>query len=436
MPNVKRSRNVRSPHSAPFIVCATAILTLAITLVWRNLAGNPKEIHHAVERLYSTNDPDFLRAMGIALGPSIVGGNRVDVLLNGDEIFPAMLGAIRSAKETITFETYIYWSGKIGNDFAQALAERARAGVRVHVLVDWLGSHKMDTKDVTLMEQAGVQFRKYRPLSWYELGRLNNRSHRKLLVVDGRVAFTGGVGIADVWTGHAQDPDHWRDSHYRVEGPVVAQMQAAFMDNWIKTTGVVLHGPQYFPALESAGSDSAQLFSSSPAGGSESMQLMYLLALTAAKESILLESSYFVPDRISREALVAAVRRGVKVQIITPGPHVDAETVRRASRALWGDLLEAGVEIYEYQPTMFHCKLLIVDQRLVSVGSTNFDPRSFKLNDEASLNIYDAGLAQQETEIFRNDLGHSQRITFAQWRARPLREKLWEKAASLLGPAL
>jgi len=434
--NARRSRTDRPTRSKTFIVVATVAGTLAVTLLLRNLAGGEKEIHRTIPRLYSSRDPDFLRAMGIALGPSIVGGNRVEVLLNGDEIFPAMLQAIRGAQKSITLETYIYWSGRVGDEFAAALAERARGGVKVHVLVDWLGSSKIDKNDVELMTRAGVDFQKYRPLRWYNLSRLNNRSHRKLLVVDGRVGFTGGVGIAEVWTGHAQDPDHWRDSHYRVEGPVVAQMQAAFMDNWIKTTGAVLHGPDYFPALASAGPDSAQLFSSSPVGGSESMELMYLLAITAAERSIRLESAYFVPNDMSHKALVAALKRGVKVQIITPGPHIDAETVRRASRARWGELLEAGAELYEYQPTMFHCKLLIVDERLVSVGSTNFDPRSFRLNDEASLNIYDVNFARRESEIFQQDLGKSQQLTFAQWRARPLREKLWERAASLLGPAL
>jgi cardiolipin synthase len=268
------------------------------------------------------------------------------------------------------------------------------------------------------------------------VGRLNNRTHRKLLVVDGRIGFTGGVGIAEVWTGDAQDADHWRDSHFRVEGPVVAQMQAAFMDNWIKTTGSILHGPTYFPELGTAGEQSAQMFMSSPAGGSESMELMYLLAITAASRSIYLASAYFIPDALSTKALAHALGRGVKVQIITPGPHTDAETVRRASRALWGELLEAGAEIYEYQPTMYHCKVFIVDECLVSVGSTNFDPRSFRLNDEASLNVYDDDFAQRSIEVFQRDLTRARRITFAEWTARPLREKLVERAAALLGPVL
>ena len=232
---------------------------------------------------------------------------------------------------------------------------------------------------------------------------MNNRTHRKVLVVDGKVGFTGGVGIADAWSGHAQDPDHWRDTHFRAEGPVVAQMQAVFMDNWIKVTGEVLHGAEYFPPLRNAARAAAQMFSSSPEGGSESMQLMYLLAITAAAKSIHLSSAYFVPDDLSLKALVAAARRGVRVQIITPGEHMDAETVRKASRARWGELLEAGVEIFEYQPTMYHCKVMIVDGLWLSVGSTNFDSRSFSLNDEANLNISTRPLPSRQIAIFQQD---------------------------------
>ena len=268
---------------------------------------------------------------------------------------------------------------------------------------------------------------------WYNLARMNNRTHRKVLVVDGAVGFTGGVGIADQWAGDAQDPDHWRDTHFRAEGPVVAQMQAVFLDNWMKTTGVVLHGPAYFPALKPAGTGSAQMFSSSRSGGGESMQLMYLLAITAAQRSIHLSTAYFVPDALTLRTLADAVKRGVKVQIIVPGAHMDAESVRRASRARWGPLLEAGAEIYEYQPTMYHCKVMIVDSLLVSVGSTNFDNRSFQLNDEANLNIYDREFAARQIEIFRQDLALSRRIGLRAWQQRPRREKLWERAASLIG---
>jgi cardiolipin synthase A/B len=287
-----------------------------------------------------------------------------------------------------------------------------------------------------MMERAGVQVRKYHKPQWYHLERLNNRTHRKLLIVDGWDGFTGGVGIADEWTGHAQDPEHWRDSHYHVKGPVVAQMQGVFMDNWIKTSGAVLHGSEYFPPIAASGSGPAQMFSSSPSGGSASMELMYLLSITSAARTIRLSSSYFVPNALAVRTMVDALKRGVKIQIITPGPHTDTETVRAASKARWGDLLAAGAEMYEYQPTMYHCKVMIVDEFMVSTGSTNFDDRSFRLNDEANLNIYDRAFAAEQVEIFNADLTRSRRVTLAEWQERPLREKVVEQLASLLGPQL
>ncbi|MGN6703411.1 MAG: phospholipase D-like domain-containing protein [Burkholderiaceae bacterium] len=417
-------------------VLAAILATLVVVLIAVNFNVAEKKVQREIPHLYDVRDPQFRRSMGLLLGPGILEGNRVEELLNGDQIFPAMLDAINHAQKTIMFETYIYWSGDIGKRFAAALAERARAGVKVHVLLDWVGSGKIDESLVDEMTRAGAEVRRFHPLRWYNLGRLNNRTHRKLLVVDGRIGFTGGVGIAPQWTGHAQDPDHWRDTHFRIEGPVVAEVQAAAMDNWIKTTGKVLHGADYFPALKPVGDQAAQMFSSSAAGGSESMLMMYLIAIAAARQSILLSASYFVPDDLTRKALIDAVRRGVRVRIITPGPHIDTETVRRASRGLWGELLEAGVEMHEYQPTMYHCKVMIVDGTLVSVGSTNFDDRSFRLNAEANINVYDPAFAARQTAVFEDDLKRSRRVTLASWQARPLSEKLWERALSLLGPLL
>ena len=417
----------------PLVALATAGLTLAAAIVALNFTHREKRIGQRIRRLYSAADPDFGRAMGVLLGPAIVGGNRVEVLLNGHRIFPAMLAAIQNARTSINFESFIYWSGTVGRQFADALAERSRAGVKAHVLLDWVGSNKMDPAQLDEMARAGIEVRRFHQLHWYNLGRMNNRTHSKVLVVDGRVGFTGGVGIADQWAGDAQDPAHWRDTHFRAEGPVVAQMQAVFLDNWIKATGAVLHGPDYFPALKPAGSCPAQMFSSSRSGGSESMQLMYLLAITAAQRSIHLSTAYFVPDRLTLRTLADALRRGVKVQIIVPGEHADAESVRRASRARWGPLLAAGAEIYEYLPTMYHCKVMIVDSLLVSVGSTNFDNRSFQLNDEANLNVYDAGFAERQIGIFQDDLARSRRVSLQEWKNRPRAEKVWERAASLLG---
>ncbi|TQD40361.1 cardiolipin synthase B [Lysobacter aestuarii] len=386
-----------------------------------------KQVRYTLAHQCPVESPQFLREMGVMLGPAILPGNRVVALRNGAEIFPAMLEAIRSARTTITFETYIYWSGEIGRVFAEALSERARAGVRVHMLIDWVGSAKMDQALLERMEAAGVHLVRYRPLNWYNFGRMNNRTHRKLLVVDGRLGFTGGVGIADPWEGDAQDPEHWRDMHFRVEGPVVAQMQTAFNDNWIKTTGQVLNGEDFFPELHPLGDTHAHLFVASPAGGAESMHIMYLMAIAAAEHSIDLQAAYFVPDPLAVEAIVAARARGVRVRITVPGEHIDSKVVRIASRAAWGELLLAGVEIHEYRPTMFHNKMLIVDRALVSVGSTNFDMRSFRLNDEANLNLYDTAFAEAMTAVYEADLERTRAYTHDAWRRRPLRQKFMEK---------
>ncbi|WP_118183363.1 phospholipase D-like domain-containing protein [Paraburkholderia phosphatilytica] len=417
-------------------VVLTAIATLVVVLVIANLSSGEKKIAHKIQRLYPSDSQQFLRSMGLLLGPPVVSGNRFEVLVNGDAIFPSMLDAIRGARNTITFETFIYWSGEIGEQFAVALSSKAREGVAVHVLLDWVGSTKMDPRYLRMLEDGGAQVFRYHRPHWTGLGRMNDRTHRKLLVVDGRIGFTGGVGIAPEWTGHAQDDQHWRDTHFRVEGPVVGHMQAVFMDNWIKTSGNVLHGPDYFPAIDAVGDGVAHMFSSSPSGGSDDMQLMYLMAITAATHSIHLASAYFVPDRLTVNALVEAAKRGVRILVITPGRKIDTHTVREASRASWGALLAAGVEMHEYQPTMFHCKLLVVDEYLVSVGSTNFDNRSFKLNDEANLNIYDRDFAKQQTAIFDDDLRKSRRVTLEDWQRRPWTEKLVDRIVSVLDPEL
>ncbi|HEX2824865.1 MAG TPA: cardiolipin synthase [Burkholderiales bacterium] len=420
----------------PLNIAMAVIATLSVTLIAMNFVATEKKIKEQVRHEYSVDDPQFTRTIGVLLGPALVGGNKVETLLNGEGIFPPMLEAIRSAKKTITFETYIYWSGDVGKAFADALSERAKSGVKVHVILDWIGSNKMDDAQLEAMRRAGVEVERYHKPKWYTINRLNNRTHRKLLVVDGRIGFTGGVGIADKWSGDAQDADHWRDTHYRIEGPAVAQMQAAFMDNWTKITGKVLHTPDYFPELPPAGTQRAQVFQSSIEGGAESMHLMYLLSIAAATKTIHLSMAYFAPDEPAMETLKAAIRRGVKVRMILPGPITDAQLVQDASRAKWGELLELGAEIWRYQPTMFHCKVLVVDGVWSSVGSTNFDPRSFRLNDEANLNVYDREVAARQIADFEKDVAKSKRVTLEEWRERPWTEKLKEKAALLVGPQL
>jgi len=409
-----------------WLIAAAVVTTLIAVVVLINFHTPEKKVQHQVHHLYGVLDPQFEREMGTLLGPAILPGNQVTALQNGDQIFPAMLKAIRAAQYTINFETYIYWSGRTGEEFAEALIERVRADVKIHLMLDWLGSQKMAPQLVERMQDAGVEIERYHALHWYSLGKLNNRTHRKVLIVDGRIGFTGGVGIADQWTGHAEDPDHWRDMHFRIEGPVIAQFQAAFLDNWIKTTGRVLNGDTYFPTLTPVAGIKMHMFMSSPAGGSESMRLMYLMAITAAQRSIDIEAAYFIPDALMSRELIRARERGVRIRLLLPDKHIDSETVRIASKRAWGSLLEQGVEIHMYEPTMLHCKMLIFDQYMVSVGSTNFDMRSFELNDEASLNIYDSAFAQRMTEVFEADLKASTSYDFSRWKNRPLSEKMAE----------
>jgi cardiolipin synthase A/B len=396
------------------ITLATA-LVLFIVL---NLAPDRRELRAPVVSQLGTSDPEFRRSMSGLYGSNLLGGNRVETLVNGDRIFPAMLEAIRQAQVSINFETYVYWSGRIADEFADALIERAQAGVEVRVMLDWVGSIPMEAGLVQRMEAAGVRIVRFRPLHWYTLDRINNRTHRKFLIVDGRIGFTGGVGIADDWLGDARGPEEWRETHYRVTGPVVAMMQGAFVSNWVEDTGEVLQGPAFFPPLEPAGDSVAQLVVSST-GSRNYIHLMLMTVLAAAEQRIRIATPYFVPDDVGLAQLIAARARGVEVDILVPGPETNKPQVRRASRAFWGPLLEAGVRIHEYQPTFLHAKLLVVDEAFVSVGSANFDERSFRLNDEANLNVFDAGFARGQARMFDADVAAARQITLEEWQNRP-----------------
>lgn len=426
--------SVRARSWLNYLLVAAA-MGLAV-LVVANLALGDKRIDTHVEHLYPVDSLQFRRVMSAMLGPTLLEGNEARALVNGREIFSEMLKAIRAAQKTITFEMYIFAEGEVGEAFTQAFEERARAGVKVHFLYDAIGSEKISKMYLDRLEAAGVEIAAYNPFRWYTLASMNNRTHRKLMVVDGRIGFTGGAGIQDEWLGDAQDPDHWRDTHFRIEGPAAAQMQAAFMENWIETTGNVLHGEAYFPKIERAGGQLAQVVVSSPGGGGESMQLLYLLSIASASRSILLANAYFVPDNVELKTIAAAAKRGVKVQVLVPGPIIDNKFVRRASRASWGDLLRAGVEIHEYLPTMFHVKSMVVDDLWVTVGSTNFDTRSFSTNDEANLNVLDPRFAAEQRRIFEADLKKARRITLEEWATRPWTQKAWDTAMDLLSSQL
>ena len=385
-----------------------------------------KRVNYKLESRYSIIDPQFLRSMGQLLGPEMSASNHVVAFKNGDQIFPAMIEAIRGAQKSICLETYIYWSGEAGQRVSDALCERARAGVKVHVLIDWIGARHLDKALLDQMREAGIEVLKYNPLYVFNILRLNHRDHRKLLIVDGRIGITGGAGVADLWLGNAENPRQWRDSMFRLEGPAVGQMQAAFMDNWIKTTTRVLDGDAYFPELRPAGEDKVQVFISSPRNGVENVRLMYLMAINAARKNIRLAVPYFVPGDLTLDALVEARQRGVEVEIIVPGARTDAPPVRHASRAKWGELLRAGVRIYEFQPSMYHCKYMVVDDIWVTVGSANFDNRSFSLNDECNMNVYSPRFARDVVTMFETDKQRAHQATYEEWKGRSLYKRFLE----------
>ena len=408
----------------------TAFGSAAAAVVFsRNFLEVEKRIDHLIALDYGPEDPRFRRTMSQLLGPPLLEGNSVTALQNGVQIFPAMLAAIRGAKRSISFENFIFHEGRVVDQFAEALAERARAGIKVHFLQDAFGCDCLHGAAMDLLKRSGVEVEIFRLL---HLSRFNYRTHRKLLIIDGRVGFIGGVGIGDEWEGNGNSTHQWRDSHYRVEGPVVAQMQQAFMDNWMQTRAMVLHGDDYFPELAPTGDILCQVFKSSASEGADSARVMFLLSIAAARRTIRIANSYFIPDDLCIETLLKACERGVKVEIITPGPKIDLHVVRIVGRSRWKPLLAAGARFYEFQPARFHCKYMIVDECWVTVGSANFDNRSLRLNEEANLNLLNTNFAAQHLQTFEADKSKSREITLANWLQRPLAERMLGCAAGLL----
>jgi cardiolipin synthase len=374
------------------------------------------------------SEPSFLRAAEALTGAPVSYGNDADLLINGDQIFPAYLRAIREAEETVNLLTYAYWRGEIATEVADTLCAKASDGVECNVVVDAVGAAKMDRKLVEKMRDAGVSVCFFRPPKPYAVKRLQHRTHRKLLVVDGSVGFTGGVGIAEEWTGDAEDPDHWRDTHVRVRGPVVRGLQGAFAENWLECTGDVLAGDRYLPEIEELEDGGAmQVTRSSATIGDTNAEALVYLALAAAKRSIELTSAYFVPRPAFTDALVEAAERGVKLRILVPGSHIDKEFVRTAGRAAYDELLGAGIEIHEYCPTMLHAKTLTVDGAWSSVGSVNFDNRSFQLHDEVTLCVQDERFAGLLHDVFEQDLERSERIDPEEWSRRAPTQRARER---------
>lgn len=396
------------------------VLVLDLMLVLVACGAVPKRLE---QEPFPLSHPAFFDTLEAYTSAPILPGHSVRVLLNGDETFSAMLKAIREAEKSITFVTYVYWKGKVADAFADALARRARDGLPVYLLLDSQGAKSMEEKNVTKMKEAGVHFAWFRPLKWYKFPQYNYRTHRKVLIIDGRIGFTGGIGIGDEWLGHAEDKEHWRDTCVVVEGPVVHYMQAAFAENWMEATRTMLVGDLYFPPLGEAGPVKAQGVRSSPMESSSEVYMLYLLTIASAEKTLYITTTYFLPDGLLQDRLIEAVRRGVDVRVIVPGPYNDNYLLHQLSRNGYGRLLKAGVKIYEYQPTFMHAKTMVADGVWGSIGSTNFDNRSFNLNDEFNLNFHNHEVAQRLEKVFLEDLEQSLPISYEEWKKRPYRER-------------
>jgi cardiolipin synthase len=404
---------------------SVGLLLTATVLGLASSACARVQTHFALPDL-AMADPSFGPTIEAYTQTRVAGGNTVDLLLNGDQIFPAILAAIRSARTTITYAQYFYESGEMPQQIAEALADRCRAGIRAHVLLDGFGAFTMPAAYRKTMTDAGCEVVTFRPLS-FGFGKDNNRSHRRILVVDGRVGFTGGVGVSPSWTGNGRTKDHWRQTDVRIEGPVVASLQGAFVENWLEATGTVFGGEAYFPRLAPHGTVTAQVVHSSPAEGSFSMYTMFLLAMSSARHSIYITNPYFLLDARMTRALTEASRRGVRVVLLLPGP-IDNYMVRHASRAGFGELFKAGIAIYEYQAGLLHAKTMVIDGVWATVGSTNLDTRSFALNEEVNLVVYSPDVAARLERVFADDLGYSQKINPTTWRDRGV----WEMGLEVL----
>ncbi len=357
--------------------------------------------------------PGFFRAFIGAVGHHVSEGNHAVVYQNGNAIFPPMLEAIRDARSTIHLATYIYWDGDVPHQFTEALAAAAHRGVVVRVVLDSEGADFMPKRMVERMTDAGCTVAWFRRAQWFDWTKYNRRSHRRLLVVDGAVGFTGGVGIAQEWSGNGDSPKHWRDTHVRVTGPVVATLQAGFADNWNQCTRELLLAGRDYPSLPPTGNLPVIPILSTPANGASAAQRAYAALIATASSTLHITNAYFVPTPAFIKALCAARARGVDVQVIVPGPYHDQKIVRRASRHSWKALLAAGVAVFEFQPSMIHCKTMIVDSVMQLVGSINFDPRSFALNSEFGVVLVDATIAADAERVFAADRDRSRQVTHA-----------------------
>jgi len=361
------------------------------------------------------------------IGVPMTEGNDVEILRNGDRIFPVMLEAIAAARHTIDFLTFVYWRGEIGTRFAEALSERARAGVRVRLLLDGWGCHPIERPLVEKMEEAGVQVRWFRPLKHFEPNKMNHRTHRKVVIVDESIGFTGGVGIADEWQGDARDASEWRDTHFKVRGPAVDGLRAAFLDNWAETDDVLFDASiDRFPPQEQPGDSVIQCVRGASESGMSDISTLFNALLQLAEKRVRIATAYFVPDSAMNERLCAAADRGVRVEILLPGPNADKRFVQLAGEASYTELLDHDIQLWQFQPSMLHAKIMTVDGILAMVGSANMNARSTELDEEINLVVLDDEVVATLDEQFDEDLDRSDRVKPAEWEERSLPQRVME----------
>ena len=402
---------------------------LAVVVVFCLFFIRRDTLEMRMEHSFAVRDPEFFSSALAMAHPVPILGNKIELLQNGDAFFPAMLEAIRGAKQTVNFQAYIFRSDGTGRQFRDALIERARAGVEVRVLLDGIGSGwSLDNSDVRMMTHAGCKFAYYHPTSSWRVDRTNRRSHRRVLVVDGKVAFTGGAAFADEWSGNAQDRDHWRETHLRLQGPIVAAMQAAFQGHWVKCYEEALTGAGHFPPLAPAGDLPAQVVTSESFSYA-AIPLVQAVAFAAAERRIWITNPYCTPTEDQVDLLVKAVQRGVDVRLLLPGPHHDQPLTESAGRTAYGRLLEGGVKIFEYQPTMIHSKTMVVDGLFSMVGSSNLDARSSEINEEIDVVVYHEGFGRQMEAAFEADLQRAREYTSEDFKGRSLWDRVVETLA-------
>lgn len=401
---------------------------LGIVLIFCLFFIRRHTLEYHLEHSFTVRDPEFFGSALALSDPVPIPGNKIELLANGDEYFPAMLKAIGSANKSVNFAAYILHSDEVGRQFRDAFCERAKAGVEVRILLDGIGSGwSLDNSDVQMMRDAGCKFAYYHPTASWRIDRTNRRSHRRVLVVDGKVAFTGSAGFSRKWAGHAQDKDHWRDTQVRIEGPLVAKLQWAFEEHWVKTYEETLSGAGHFPALPNAGDLKAQVIASHSFSMAP-IPLVQATAFAAAEKRIWITNPYCTPTEDQVDLLVKAVRRGVDVRLLLPGENNDQPLTKSAGRAAYGRMLEGGVKIFEYQPSMIHTKSMVVDGYFAMLGSSNFDARSSEINEELDVVVADDKFGHEMETVFEKDLREAREYTLQEFKNR----SWWERTTEWL----